>query len=343
MRHPREDYNRRVPCVDGSIPENEPVFLLRGQDRFAADALRAYAELVGDASPRVTKMAREWAYEIDQWPRKKTPDLPDPSRQAIDPAHGGKTLLHISDLHIGRDGDSETVVERLLAHLEKDYPDAHLFVTGDLTHSGGIHQYDRVAELLWPFRGRISMAPGNHDYAVDGRSIFFSKKSMHRFEEILTRPFGLQGSYLDRNAPVMADHVDDGFLSIGIDSNLETIDPFDFSRGRVEEPQISLMRQELNNPCYDGHFKVVYLHHRPYPFTGIREKIAGLDGKEDFLDAARGADLVLYGHGHCAEKFVDEGKTGLMVAAPPAFEGRYVEIVVDGRATDAKFHIIPGA
>ena len=42
MLHARTDYNDRVRCVDGSIPENEPVFLVRAQDALSAVMIEYY-------------------------------------------------------------------------------------------------------------------------------------------------------------------------------------------------------------------------------------------------------------------------------------------------------------
>jgi hypothetical protein len=43
MKHEREDYNQRVVFTDGSIPEEEPVFLLRGKDFWAHKIVRIWA------------------------------------------------------------------------------------------------------------------------------------------------------------------------------------------------------------------------------------------------------------------------------------------------------------
>lgn len=51
MKHAREDYNR-IQDPAGLIPEDEPVFLLRGQDRFAP-------ELVMDWARKVMEKAKE--------------------------------------------------------------------------------------------------------------------------------------------------------------------------------------------------------------------------------------------------------------------------------------------
>jgi len=46
MLHARNDYNRRIQDSENVIPENEPVFLLRGQDIFAPILLELYAAMI---------------------------------------------------------------------------------------------------------------------------------------------------------------------------------------------------------------------------------------------------------------------------------------------------------
>lgn len=76
MKHARSDYNR-IQDPAGLIPDDEPVFLLRGQDIHAAEIVRAYANSVeackGD--PEIVRLAREHADVMDAWKNKKSPDL----------------------------------------------------------------------------------------------------------------------------------------------------------------------------------------------------------------------------------------------------------------------------
>jgi len=46
MKFTREDYTRRIIDREGRIPEDEPVFLLRAQDKYAPSTLRYYARLL---------------------------------------------------------------------------------------------------------------------------------------------------------------------------------------------------------------------------------------------------------------------------------------------------------
>jgi hypothetical protein len=63
------------------IPNDEPIFLIRGQDVAGGDAVRAWADLAEarGASPEIVQIAREHATKIDAWATKKVPDLPDPA------------------------------------------------------------------------------------------------------------------------------------------------------------------------------------------------------------------------------------------------------------------------
>lgn len=79
MKHAREDYDA-IQDTSGKlgIPDDEPVFILRGQDKLAADTVRHWAILARDngVSDDIIQMAREHAARMDAWPKKKTPDLP---------------------------------------------------------------------------------------------------------------------------------------------------------------------------------------------------------------------------------------------------------------------------
>ena len=77
MKHAREDYNR-FQDPEGLIPQDEPVFLLRGQDEFAPGLLRLYADRctyrkLYDMATLVYK----WADEMEKWQQEIKVKLPD--------------------------------------------------------------------------------------------------------------------------------------------------------------------------------------------------------------------------------------------------------------------------
>jgi len=59
------------------IPADEPVFLIRGQDKVGGAAVRAWADLAEAAgsAPDILTVARAHAEKMDAWPKKKVADL----------------------------------------------------------------------------------------------------------------------------------------------------------------------------------------------------------------------------------------------------------------------------
>jgi len=78
MKHSRQDY-MHIQDPKGLIPEDEPVFLLRGQDLAAPFAVRSWAQKVGllGGDKRLIIAALDFANEMEKWPKKKMPDLPE--------------------------------------------------------------------------------------------------------------------------------------------------------------------------------------------------------------------------------------------------------------------------
>lgn len=76
MLHARADYNR-IQDPAKLIPEEEPVFLLRGQDELAAETVRFWARrAIATGNDAIGKMAMAHADLMQEWPKKQKPNLP---------------------------------------------------------------------------------------------------------------------------------------------------------------------------------------------------------------------------------------------------------------------------
>lgn len=88
MKHARPDYDRiQDPALHDSsllkkgataIADDEPVFLLRAQDRTAAQIVRLWAHAqrqLPDSDPNAIRLAEQHANLMDEWPHKKTADV----------------------------------------------------------------------------------------------------------------------------------------------------------------------------------------------------------------------------------------------------------------------------
>jgi len=77
MLHARQDYNERVQDNENRIPEDEPVVLLRAQDKLACMAIAYYAELCRKhQTPEVAVRMEKHHKLMEAWPKKKLPDVP---------------------------------------------------------------------------------------------------------------------------------------------------------------------------------------------------------------------------------------------------------------------------
>ncbi len=81
MKHARSDYDR-IQDPAGLIPEDEPVFIIRGQDRSGPAVVMAWAKLAEDlgASMEIVEAARRQAREMMAWQAdhgSKIPDAPE--------------------------------------------------------------------------------------------------------------------------------------------------------------------------------------------------------------------------------------------------------------------------
>lgn len=74
MGYPRDEY------LNTKVPQDEPVFILRAQDKFAAAVIEVWCVLVamyrGDDHPKVVE-ARMLAKEIREWQLKNNCKVPD--------------------------------------------------------------------------------------------------------------------------------------------------------------------------------------------------------------------------------------------------------------------------
>lgn len=78
MKFTREDYNKRIVDKAGKIPEDEPVFLLRAQDKHAPGTLRFYAKcLEDDGNIEMAEELRNHARQMIVWQKSVRVKAPD--------------------------------------------------------------------------------------------------------------------------------------------------------------------------------------------------------------------------------------------------------------------------
>lgn len=84
MIHAREDYNR-IQDPELKIPENEPVFLIRGQDKIAPQVVSIWADLaeIAGAEQNIINAARNHVLKMKEWQNKINVKIPDMEEKFI--------------------------------------------------------------------------------------------------------------------------------------------------------------------------------------------------------------------------------------------------------------------
>lgn len=118
MKFGRDDYNKRIIDTENKIPVDEPVFLLRAQDKFAPKLLLQWAMEVrlAGGDPKVASEAESHAQEMLNWQKihgSKTPDMYRDSKEKQFIADKLNQILYQSD--------SKLNISELTTWLDKYY------------------------------------------------------------------------------------------------------------------------------------------------------------------------------------------------------------------------------
>jgi 3',5'-cyclic AMP phosphodiesterase CpdA len=222
-------------------------------------------------------------------------------------------FIHLSDLHFHRRKNDNRSITNMLQFVAENYPAHYLLLTGDITDDGDTTQYERAAEALSIFKGRIFICPGNHDFGAAG--MFYEQKRASFFDEKLSIPLAQQGSFAGATRPVVnvARNSDEQALIIALDSNLETMTPFDFACGEIGEQQLQALNEILGNYSSSGMTKILLFHHHPFmrhdPFMELK------DAERLWATVYLRIDVLLFGHKHVSQMWTDYGGVPFVLAA----------------------------
>jgi 3',5'-cyclic AMP phosphodiesterase CpdA len=214
-------------------------------------------------------------------------------------------ILHVSDLHFGRNDKPESI--EALARLIEDVRPELVVASGDLTHRGLRAQHERAAEFLRSLGLPLLTVPGNHDLP-------------YTFPKRFTAPWQEFQRQWPETEPV---YRSDALMVVGLNS----VRPWRHQSGRLRPDQVE-RAAELLKTAPDGALRVVTFHHhllgppwrsRKKPVAKRNVVLAGL------VDA--GADLILAGHIHqstIAERREFEistpgGENAVVVSIAPGF------------------------
>ena len=212
-------------------------------------------------------------------------------------------FLHLSDLHFRSHPEHNREILATLEAIREHYPHHYLIITGDIVDDGHKIQYEHAYQALAPFVGRIFICPGNHDFGAKGN--LFSRERAERFDQMLARPLQQRGTFSGENLPVL--HIlreeDQQILLIALDTNLETLSPFDFACGQVGATQLTALNSLLSDPEIADMIVIVFFHHHPFLHADRFRKL--LDARELMRILYERVHLVLFGHQHVSKMWMN--------------------------------------
>jgi len=185
-------------------------------------------------------------------------------------------LLHLSDLHFGR--ERPELLDPLVALVQGLRPDVTV-ISGDLTQRARRGQFRAAAALIARLPGPVLCVPGNHDMPL--------WNPVAR----LVRPFARWKRLITDDLAPMLDLP--GLRVIG----LNTADPRAWQRGLARPADLSRACARLR-AASPGQLRVVALHHPMHmPAGSGKTPMQGADTAAGAL-AEAGADVILCGHLH---------------------------------------------
>lgn len=187
-----------------------------------------------------------------------------------------RRLVHLSDLHFGR--DRPELLDPLITAVNDLKPDA-IAISGDLTQRARRRQFAAAREFVDRLEAPCLVVPGNHDVPLD-RPLARLFWPWSRYREAFGRDL----------EPVWSD---EEMVLVGVNS----VNPFAWQRGWVARRALARVRKVLARTPKD-HVRVIVMHHPLEHLPDERKRLS--HGAERAVNAlaAAGADVVLSGHLH---------------------------------------------
>lgn len=214
-------------------------------------------------------------------------------------------VLHLSDLHFGRNDRPESI-EALGRLVEEARPEL-VIASGDLTHRGLRTQHEKASAFLRGLDLPLLTIPGNHDipYSVPKR---------------FTRPWQEFERLWETTEPVYRSET---LIVVGLNS----VRPWRHQSGRVRDNQVQ-RAAEVFAEAPESALRIVTFHHHLLgaPWRSHKKPVAKRNRVLAGLVEA-GADLVLAGHIHQStvaerrefELSKPDGEHAVVISIAPGF------------------------
>lgn len=232
-----------------------------------------------------------------------------------------RLLGYLSWFRKRRHEHSLDVLQALRHDLARDHVD-RLLISGDLTHLGLPDEFRQARSWLDEFAAdTVSVVPGNHDsYVAESWSDTYARWTPYFTSDGRATPGSAAEAF-----PSLT--IRGGTAFIGLSSALPT--PPLFATGKLGTVQLQKLERLLSETGDKGLFRVIYLHHPPFPgMEKWRKRLCDSRQLQEVIER-HGAELILFGHTHKRQaREVNSGGKSVLVmgAASTSARGGHGEV-----------------
>lgn len=178
-------------------------------------------------------------------------------------------IFHVSDLHFGKSKRRTARAKLLLRKIKQKFGieedgDKYLLITGDITQHGWKSQNKEAFDALVPFKNKVCVVPGNHDYGFQG--FIYTRRCAEYFERELAGKLGMVHPYISKMpySEIIEDGEENKVLLIGLNSCSMTRSIWDIAKGDIGKEQQNSLDKILRKKANKNIPKIVFLHHIPH-------------------------------------------------------------------------------
>lgn len=199
-----------------------------------------------------------------------------------------RTLVHLSDLHFGR--DRPELLRPLLEAVNAAKPDL-VAISGDLTQRATDEQFRAAAAFIEALAAPVLCVPGNHDVPL------------HNLVLRVVMPWRRYKRWIGRD--LEPHYSDEEMIVVGAN----TVNPLAWQQGWFRSRSLERVKRAFDSAA-DGkgsQTRIVVAHHPMEHAPGERKELMrGAERAVDYLSGC-GADVILTGHLHTwrAEPFAE--------------------------------------
>lgn len=220
-------------------------------------------------------------------------------------------IVHISDLHYPETGNTEALIDAICKYYINTEQKPVVVCSGDILETSSKKKHfieaKKILEKLCDNHFKLLLCPGNHDVKFEGLGPMINGgiRFNNYFSSLLPAGHNYYGDEDNELLDFPIVHKFDDHFFIGLNT-LEKEKGIGATGelGELQLHELRIILKEIREEYKDPKI-ISYLHHHPLKFN-YRPEFMKLRDKDEFLDIVKGIHVLLFGHLHFNERFIED-------------------------------------